>query len=224
MTVPSTDFVQKQGDMEFEIRGRFFSKLRYLITANWVTTSNALMLACQYFGKKGDVEKLVKDTCPPPSQRGAYYFTVDLDTGSSEEVVLQQAEVLSPADALCDFESGLCTASAGPGYDLYVAKVRANQKDRVDFKQEIELIALMRILRVCVCKDCIPGPGAHGLTVLKSLPNEGDPLSTQLILCFAASVHCGSVPLIHATPTLQDIQHGNPFLSRHRPSNGFIWP
>ena len=82
------------------------------------------MQSCKYFGQKGNVAKLVKDTCPPPLQRGAYYFTLDLDAGQSSEVVLQEAQLLSPADAMCDLESGMCTASTGPGYDLYVAKVR----------------------------------------------------------------------------------------------------
>ena len=145
------------------------------------------MQSCKYFGQTGNVAKLVKDTCPPPLQRGAYYFTLDLDAGQSSEVVLQQAQLLSPADAMCDPESGVCTASTGPGYDLYVAKVRF-QKDlshilatqprdsRGQNKQPMQVLYVANLIRIYlrVLKDCIPGPGAHGLRVPKSLPNEGN--------------------------------------------------
>ena len=76
---------------------------------------------CQYFGvastTRGD--RIVKSTCPPPTSKGAYYFRLDLDPGSGSGV-LAGAALVSPADATCVADK--CSASAGPGYDLYVAK------------------------------------------------------------------------------------------------------
>ncbi|MFN9903460.1 MAG: hypothetical protein ACK55Z_32740, partial [bacterium] len=97
-----------------------------------------------YYGSRTDrSDRLVKDICPPPSNKGVYYFTLDIDPGvGGGEASLQGVALISPADALCDSKTSQCTASTGPGYDLYASKT------------------------------CLPGPGGPGL-VTRSLPNAG---------------------------------------------------
>ena len=77
---------------------------------------------CVYFGTGSTTrggDRIVKSTCPPPLNKGVYYFKLDLDPGGASEA-LQDAALVSPADAVC--EAGTCSAAVGPGYDLYIAK------------------------------------------------------------------------------------------------------
>lgn len=91
-----------------------------LFFANVMAPGPALGVNCKYFGTElGTVgDFVVKDTCPPPQNNEVYYFTVDIDSGSSGSVVMQ-ATLLSPADTACD--GATCNSNALPGYDVYVS-------------------------------------------------------------------------------------------------------
>jgi hypothetical protein len=86
------------------------------------SSADADRTPCRYFGSgstsRGD--RIVKSTCPPPMNRNVYYFTVDFDPGTGAET-LAGAALVSPADATCDEDTGVCGAPVGPGYDLYAA-------------------------------------------------------------------------------------------------------